>query len=156
MSIIYVISICTIFQQDQMWPSIEDQDEEDLQSALNAPSLKHVTEMLVLAYQVLSHISKLCDTASTQRIDCDQLKHCNTETAGTCTQLAASVLNVIKSSGCQQGDILTGNIQTLSREIMRAGKNLNHAAKKYGQQISYRIGMSMATGQVTSFDDGVI
>lgn len=139
-----------------MWPSAEDQDDEDYQSAPNAPSLNHVTEMLTLACNVMSHVTKLCDTAGTQRIDCDQLKHCNTETAGTCTQLAAAVLNVIKSSGCQQGDILTGNIQTLSREIMRAGKNLNHAAKKYGQQVSYRIGMSMATGQVTSFDDGVI
>ena len=139
-----------------MWPSVEDQDEEDYQSALNAPSLNYVTEMLALAYKVMSHVTKLCDTTSTQRIDCDQLKHCNTDTAGTCTQLAASVLNVIKSSGCQQDNILTGDIQTLSREIMRAGKNLNHAAKKYGQQISYRVGMSMATGQVTSFDDGII
>ena len=139
-----------------MWPSVEDQDEEDYQSALNAPSLNYITEMLALAYKVMSHVTKLCDTTSTQCIDCDQLKHCNTDTAGTCAQLAASVLNVIKSSGCQQDNMLTGDIQILSREIMRAGKNLNHAAKKYGQQISYRVGMSMETGQVTSFDDGII
>ena len=37
-----------------MWPSVADQDEEGCQSALTAPSLKHVTEMLALVYQVLS------------------------------------------------------------------------------------------------------
>ena len=140
-----------------MWPLAEGQDDS-LYSVPNAPSLNQVTEMLTLAYRVLSHVSNLCSSASMERIDCDQLVRCNTDTAGVCTQLAASVLHVIKSSGCEQEDILTTRIQKLSREIMHSGKNLNHAAKRYRQQISYRVGMSMATGQVTmtNFDDGII
>lgn len=141
-----------------MWPSAEDQDNSDYSSAPNAPSLNRVTEMLALAFKVLAHVVTLCNCAGMERIDCDQLVRCNTDTAGACTQLAASVLHVIKSSGCEQ-DVLTTNIQTLSREIMHSGKNLNHAAKRYRQHISYRVGMSMATGQVTltNFtDDGVI
>ena len=141
-----------------MWPSAEEQNDLEYCSAPNAPSLNRVTEMLTLAYRVLSHVTTLCNCAGMERIDCDHLTHYNTDTAGACTQLAASVLNVIKSSGYEQ-DILTTNIQNLSREIMRSGKNLNHAAKRYRQHISYRVGMSMATGQVTltNFaDDGII
>ena len=141
-----------------MWPSVEEQNDLDHSSAPNAPSLHRVTEMLTLAYRVLSHVTMLCNCAGMERIDCDKLTECNTETAGACTQLAASILHVIKSSGCEQ-DVLATNIQNLSREIMRSGKNLNHAAKRYRQLVSYRVGMSMATGQVTltNFtDDGII
>jgi len=141
-----------------MWPSVEGQDDSFYFSAPNAPSLNHVTEMLTLAYKVLSHVSNLCNSANMERIDCDHLVHCNTDTAGVCTQLAASVLHVIKSSGCEREDVLTTCIQKLSREIMHSGKNLNHAAKRYRQQINYKVGMSMATGQMTmtNFDDGII
>ena len=134
-----------------MWPSAEEQNDY---SAPSAPSLNRVTEMLCLGYKVLSHVTTLCTSANMVRIDCEHLMHCNTDTAGTCTQLAASVLNIIRSSGCEQ-DNLTGSIQTLSREIMRSGKNLNHAAKRYRQQINYKVGTSMATGQVTmtNYDD---
>lgn len=141
-----------------MWPSAEEQNDSDFCSAPNAPSLNCVTEMLTLAYKVLSHVVALCNCAGMERIDCDQLVRCNTDTAGACTQLAASVLHVIKSSGCEE-DILPTSIQNLSREIMRSGKNVNHAAKRYRQNISYRMGMSMATGQVTLtnfVDDGII
>lgn len=141
-----------------MWPSAEGQDDLLYCSAPNVPNLNRVTEMLTLGYKVLSHVLNLCDSAGMEWIDCDQLVHCNTDTAGVCTQLAASVLHVIKSSGCEQEDVLTTHIQKLSREIMHSGKNLNHAAKRYRQQISYRVGMSMATGQMTmtNFDDGII
>lgn len=61
----------------------------------------------------------------------EKLSLCNNHAALCCNELAASVLTVItKSSVCSNQQKLSSEVQTLSRDIARAGKSLNHLIKK--------------------------
>lgn len=55
-----------------------------------------------------------------------------------CNELAASLLTVIKSAQCPTGKELSSQVQSLSHNIARAGKSVNHLLKKRGVSTSRR------------------
>ena len=62
----------------------------------------------------------------------EKLSVSNSQVALCCNELAASLLTVIKSTACASGKELSSLVQSLSHEIARAGKNVNHLLKKRG------------------------
>ena len=119
----------------------------------------HVLEMLTHLQHVQENMYDIQEQAGIIQEgnrDLEKLSVCNGNVARCCNELAASVLTVIKSSSCAAGQELSIEVQSLSREIARAGKALNHLIKRGpGSTKSSKMsgkrpaGTSLATGQVT-------
>ena len=106
------------------------------------PNLHHVTGMLVLVEhvhqgtltltQLASHLGREEDDPGEINNKLEKLSMSNSQVALCCNELAASLLTVIKSAPCVTGKELSSQVQSLSHEIARAGKNVNHLLKKRG------------------------
>ena len=64
-----------------------------------------------------------------EKDDVEKLTLCIGRVSLCCNELAASVLTVIKTSSCTTAQELSVEVQSLSHEIARAGKALNHLTK---------------------------
>ena len=126
------------------------------------PNINHVVDMLIRLQQVQSHMDSIAEQAGQivegSGADTEKLLHCNGHVGLSCNELAASMLTVIKNSPCATARELSAEVQSLSHEIARAGKNLNHLIKKgplsgtESVQSPWKprhIETSLATGQVT-------
>ena len=133
------------------------------------PNVNHVVDMLVHLQQVQITMSKIhCETICILEgnVNLEKLAMCHGHIAVGCNGLAASVLTVIKNSACAAAQELSVEVQSLSHEIARAGKALNHRIKKgpsnerSGKHHKRPSSTSLATGQVThspsppTLDDG--
>jgi hypothetical protein len=105
------------------------------------PNLHHVTGMLVVVEHVhqgtltLTHLtSQLGSEEDPGEINnrLEKISMSNSQVALRCNELAASLLTVIKSAPCATGKELSSQVQSLSHDIARAGKNVNHLLKKRG------------------------
>ena len=61
-----------------------------------------------------------------------KLMLCNGHAVLCCNELAASILTVLKSASSEAGLEFPPEVRSLSHEIARAGKSLNHYLKKHG------------------------
>ena len=110
------------------------------------PNLHHVTGMLVLVEHVHQDTLTLIQLTSQLGSEdpgeinskLEKLSMSNSQVALCCNELAASLLTVIKSTPCATGKELSSQVQSLSHEIARAGKNVNHLLKKRGVSSSSR------------------
>ena len=134
-----------LFLQASIWSmrdggAGEDDDIIAVGTVPPVPNLHHVTGMLVHVEHV--HQCTLTLTHLTTQLSCEEprevnsglekLSISNSQVALRCNELAASLLTVIKSTPCTTGKELSSQVQSLSHEIARAGKNLNHLLKKRG------------------------
>ena len=127
-----------------------DAEDSDLSLAvgtlLPVPNLHHVTGMLVLVEHVhqgtltLIQLTSQLGSEDPGEINSklEKLSMSNSQVALCCNELAASLLTVIKSTPCATGKELSSQVQSLSHEIARAGKNVNHLLKKRGVSSSSR------------------
>lgn len=137
------------FFQASVW-SICEVGESESSGAVgtlpSVPNLHHVTGMLVLVEHVhqgtltLTHITTQLGSEDPGEINSklEKLSMSNSQVALCCNELAASLLTVIKSAPCATGKELSSQVQSLSHEIARAGKNVNHLLKKRGVSSSSR------------------
>ena len=138
-----------IFFQASVW-SMCEVGEGDSSVAVGTlppiPNLHHVTGMLVVVENV--HQGTLTLVQLTTQLDSEdpgeinskleKLSISNSQVALCCNELAASLLTVIKSAPCATDKELSSQVQSLSHEIARAGKNVNHLLKKRGVSSSSR------------------
>jgi hypothetical protein len=105
------------------------------------PNLHHVTGMLVVVEHIhqgtltLTHLtSQLGNEEDPGEINSrlEKISMSNSQVALRCNELAASLLTVIKSAPCATSKELSSQVQSLSHDIARAGKNVNHLLKKRG------------------------
>lgn len=107
-------------------------DDETSEGTLPlVPSLHHTVDMLLRVLQVQTSISSIATRACEEDISLDHLSRSNTQVAHSSNELAASVLAVIKSCVGGSSQILSHDVQVLSHEVARSGKNLNHLIKKH-------------------------
>lgn len=134
-----------IIFQASIWSVCEagDGDEDSLSVGTlpPTPNLRHVTGMLVVVEHV--HQGTLTLTQLTAQLGneedpgeinsrLEKLSVSNSQVALSCNELAASLLTIIKSAPCTTSKELSSQVQTLSHDIARAGKNVNHLLKKRG------------------------
>ena len=96
------------------------------------PNTRHVMEMLTHLQHVqqnMHNIRQHANITQEEKIYVEKLTLCNGRVSLCCNELAASVLTVIKTSSCTTAQELSVEVQSLSHEIARAGKALNHSAK---------------------------
>ena len=138
-----------IFFQASIW-SMCEVGEGDSSAVVGTlppiPNLHHVTGMLVVVENV--HQGTLTLVQLTTQLDSEdpgeinskleKLSISNSQVALCCNELAASLLTVIKSAPCATDKELSSQVQSLSHEIARAGKNVNHLLKKRGVSSSSR------------------
>ena len=105
------------------------------------PNLHHITGMLVVVEHVhqgtltlIQLTSQLGNEEDPGEINSklEKLSLSNSQVALRCNELAASLLTVIKSALCATSKELSSQVQSLSHDIARAGKNVNHLLKKRG------------------------
>ena len=118
-----------------------DEDRLSVGTLPPTPNLRHVTGMLVIVEHV--HQNTLTLTQLTTQLGneedpgeinsrLEKLSVSNSQVALSCNELAASLLTVIKSAPCTTSKELSSQVQSLSHDIARAGKNVNHILKKRG------------------------
>ena len=121
------------------------------------PNLHHVTGMLVViehVHQGTLTLTQLTSQLGSGEDPCEmnskleKLSMSNSQVALSCNELAASLLTVIKSVPCATGKELSSQVQSLSHEIARAGKNVNHLLKKRGVSSSSRRNSRAAQPQI--------
>ena len=151
-----------IIFQASIWSVCEagDGDEDSLSVSVGTlpptPNLRHVTGMLVVVEHV--HQGALTLTQLTAQLGneedpgeinskLEKLSVSNSQVALCCNELAALLLTVIKSALCTTSKELSSQVQTLSHDIARAGKNVNHLLKKRGVASSSSRRSSRATAQ---------
>ena len=149
-----------IIFQASIWSVCEvgDGDEDSLSVGTlpPTPNLRHVTGMLVVVEHV--HQGALTLTQLTAQLGneedpgeinsrLEKLSVSNSQVALCCNELAALLLTIIKSAPCTTSKELSSQVQTLSHDIARAGKNVNHLLKKRGVASSSSRRSSRATAQ---------
>ena len=146
--------------QAAIW-NLEDTSEEEGTLPVT-PNINHVVDMLLRLQQVQSNMESIAEQAGQivegSSVRTEKLSHCNSHAALCCNELAASVLTVVKHSPCATSRELSAEVQSLSHEIARAVKTLNHLIKKgsltntrsaQSPRKPQRTETSLATGQVT-------
>ena len=96
------------------------------------PNMRHVMEMLTHLQHVqqnMHDIRQHAEITQEEKDDVEKLTLCIGCVSLCCNELAASVLTVIKTSSCTTAQELSVEVQSLSHEIARAGKALNHLTK---------------------------
>lgn len=132
------LTTCFIHLQTSIWlASGGEVDRNDDVTEGAPPSLHHIVGMLVhiehVQQQILALIQLAChlgDESSDLTSGLERLSLSNSRVALSCNELAASLLTVVKSVPCTTSKELSGEVQSLSHDIVRAGKNLNHLLKK--------------------------
>lgn len=128
------------YTQASFWSVCEGEEGDVMEGTLpTVPNLHYVVGMLVHLEHVhqgtltlLQLASQLGDEAGKLTSRLEKLFISNSHVALCCNELAASLLTVIKSTPCTTSKELSSEVQSLSHEIARAGKNLNHLLKKQG------------------------
>lgn len=89
--------------------------------------VEHVHQGVLTFIRLASHLG---DEPGELSAELEKLSLSNSQVALCCNELAASLLTVIKTAPCTTSKELSSEVQSLSHEIARAGKNLNHLLKK--------------------------
>ena len=89
--------------------------------------VEHVHQAVLTFIRLASHLGNEPGELSTEL---EKLSLSNSQVALCCNELAASSLTVIKTAPCTTSKELSSEVQSLSHNIARAGKNVNHLLKK--------------------------
>ena len=124
--------------QMSVWSMSEDGESDIIEGTLpTPPNLHHIVGMLVHVEHVHQAILTLIHRAShlgnepgQLSSELEKLSVSNSQVALGSNELAASLLTVIKTAPCTTGKELSNEVQSLSHDIARAGKNLNHLLKR--------------------------
>ena len=153
-----------IHLQATIWSVCANVDDDDvIEGTLpSLPNLHYVVGMLVhmehVHRGVLNLIRLAChlgDEPGDLSSGLEKLTLSNSQVALCCNELAASLLTVIKSTLCTTSKELSKEVQSLSHEIARAGKNLNQLLKKRRSSKSRKSSGSRIQPQIPqSSEDG--
>ena len=154
------MTLLLICVQAAVW-NLEDTSQEEGTLPVT-PNINHAIDMLLRLQPVQSNMDSIAEQAGQivegSTANTEKLSHCISHVALCCNELAASVLTVIKHSPCATSRELSAEVQSLSHEIAKAVKTLNHLIKKgsltstksaRSSQKPQRSETSLATGQVT-------
>lgn len=89
--------------------------------------VEHVHQGVLTFIRLTGHLGNEPGELSTEL---ERLSLSNSQVALCCNELAASSLTVIKTAPCTTSKELSSEVQSLSHNIARAGKNLNHLLKR--------------------------
>ena len=89
--------------------------------------VEHVHQGVLNFIRLASHLGNEPGELSTEL---EKLSLSNSQVALCCNELAALSLTVIKTAPCTTSKELSSEVQSLSHNIARAGKNLNHLLKR--------------------------
>ena len=121
------------------------------------PNMRHVMEMLTHLQHVqqnMHNIRQHAEITQEEKDDVEKLTLCVGRVSLCCNELAASVLTVIKTSSCTTAQELSVEVQSLSHEIERAGKALNHLTKSgLGRTKTHRMSGKNRVGTLSEGQD---